>query len=170
MRRCSGYVLCASNILYGDKLISATELNRRPGEVLDQALEGPVTITRGDRAFALLPREQMAAQNKATTQLKDVIEVINVAYRLRLGQNISAEHPYGWLKAFDTDELNELIVEILNAFRIGSDLGNWEPLETVIHEWHESAKAIDSLDLAEAFTANSDEVPLTKPPLECVSK
>ncbi len=37
------------NSIYSDELISATELNRQPGRVLDIAQERPVTITRNDR-------------------------------------------------------------------------------------------------------------------------
>lgn len=161
-------VLCASAVIYSDDLISATELNRRSGEVLDRAWDHPVTIARNERAFALLRRESVAELVKAATQTRVVVEVINVAFRLRLGENISSEHPYGWLKAFDTEELGELISEILSAFHYGVDAGNWDILEAVIHEWHESALAISSPELAAAFSDEIDEVPLTQPSLEPV--
>ena len=58
------------NSIYSDELISATELNRQPGRVLDIAQERPVTITRNDHAFALLRREQMAGLVKAAAQTR----------------------------------------------------------------------------------------------------
>ncbi|MCE2720285.1 MAG: hypothetical protein LW708_15980 [Anabaena sp. 49628_E55] len=45
---------------YSDELVTATELNRQPGKVLDKAYEHPITITRNDQSFALLRREDVA--------------------------------------------------------------------------------------------------------------
>lgn len=149
--------------IYSDELISATELNRQPGRVLDIALEHPVTITRNDHAFALLRREEMALYIKAAAMTKIVAEVMGVAYQLSQGKEIGDNHDYGWMKAFDTEELNELVAEIMNACSVGNDTGNWEELDVVIHEWHESAIAINSPELEKAFSDSKDEVPLTPP-------
>ena len=69
--------ISALDSIYSDDLISATELNRPPGRILDMALEHPVTITRNDHAFALLRREKMAELVKAAAQTKFVVEIIN---------------------------------------------------------------------------------------------
>jgi hypothetical protein len=157
-------VICTSAGVYGDEIISATELNRHPGRVLDMALERPVTITRNDNSFALLRRDDMTRLVKAVNQINIVFEVLNVAYRLRLGEQIGTEHPYGWLNVFDTDELHELIEEVISAFRrTESDPGAWDALNAVIHEWHESAIAIQSHELKNAFSDKDDEVLLTQP-------
>jgi hypothetical protein len=42
----------SSRLIYGDELITATELNQQPNRVLDLAMEHPVTITRNDQYFA----------------------------------------------------------------------------------------------------------------------
>jgi len=162
-------VYCASAGIYGDELISATELNRHPGQVLDRALEHPVTITRNEHAFALLRREEMADLVKAAAQTRVVVEVINVAYLLSQGKETGSDYPYGWLKVFDTEELNELVTETINAFRLGSDTRDWGMLDAVIHEWHESAIAINSPELEKAFSDELDEVPLTKPTTQSVT-
>lgn len=156
--------ICTSASVYGDEIITATELNRQPGRVLDIALERPVTITRGDQSFALLRRDEITQLVKAAKLTNTLFEVLNVAYRLRLREQIGTEHPYGWLNVFDTDELSELIEEVISAFRMtDSDPGAWDTLDAVIHEWHESAIAIQSHELAEAFSDEHDEVPLTQP-------
>ena len=155
----------ASTNVYGDEIVTATELNRQPDRILDIALEHPVTITRNDRYFALLPREQMAFWVKATTVSKTVFELINIAYRLRLGEQIDHNHPYKWLTAYDSDELSELIAEVEIEFRqIGLETGAIDRLDAVIHEWHESALANSSPELAVAFSDEVDEVLLTQPP------
>ncbi|MFB2875678.1 hypothetical protein [Floridanema aerugineum] len=152
----------ASASVYGDELITATELNQQPGQVLDKAWERPVTITRNEQHFALLRRDRITYMVKAAKMSQVVIELIDVAYRSRLGEQISSEHPLEWVKAFDNDELRELIAEVENAYRlVGSDPQAWDNLEALIHEWQESAIAINSKELAAAF---SDRLSVTKLP------
>lgn len=150
--------------VYSDELITASELNRQTDRVLDVALERPVTITRNDRHFALLRREEMAFWIEAATISKTVFELMNVTHRLRLGEKIDPDHLYGWLHVFDTDELSELSAELENAYhQVGTDSGAVDRLDALIHEWHESARAIQSHELAEAFRDELDEVLLTQP-------
>jgi hypothetical protein len=139
--------------IYSDELITATELNRQPGRILDKALEHPITITRNDQSFALLRRENMALFVNAAQQSRETLELINAAFRLLLNQKTEIEYPYNWLKVFDTEELNELIDEVMTAYR-SVDLHKkaWHELEAIIHEWHESALAIANPELETAFS------------------
>lgn len=152
-----------SNI-FSDELITATELNRQPGRVLDKALEHPVTITRNDQSFALLRREEVTFLVKTATQSKTVFELLTVAFSLLLGKEIGFENRYGWLRVFDSDDLQDFIKEVSEAFRlIDSSSTTWNMIDAIIHEWHESAIAIASPELAAAFSDEIDEVPLTQP-------
>ncbi|HEY9854041.1 MAG TPA: hypothetical protein V6D28_31530 [Leptolyngbyaceae cyanobacterium] len=154
----------ASGSIYGDELITATELNRQPGRVLDTAWERPVTITRNEQHFALLRRDRMTYMVKAATMSQVVFEAIDVAYRLRLGEQIDSAHSFGWLREFDSDELTEFITEVESAYRlVGEESEGWDKLDALIHEWHESAIAISSEALAAAFDDEVDEALLTKP-------
>ena len=149
---------------YSEDLVTATDLNRSPGSILDRALEHPVTITRKDQSFALLPREQVIGLVKAAARGKDVFDVLNTALRVLLDGSVSSDHPYAWLMVLDHDELRDLICEIGEAynFAVVSDQG-WDQVAAVIHEWHESAIAMSSPDLASAYGAETDEVALTQP-------
>ncbi|QYX33644.1 hypothetical protein [Sphaerospermopsis torques-reginae] len=149
---------------FSDELITATELNRQPGKVLDKAYQHPITITRNDQSFALLRREDVAYLVKGVTQSKAVFEVLSVAFRLLLGQQIGYEHPYGWLSVFDADELQDFIKEVSDAFRL-TDISPdaWDMLDAIIYEWKESSIAINSPELAAAFNDETDEIPLTPP-------
>ncbi|MCC3410730.1 MULTISPECIES: hypothetical protein [unclassified Microcoleus] len=161
----------SSRLIYGDELITATELNQQLNRVLDLAMEHPVTITRNDQHFALLRREEMTLWVKAATLSLTVFEVSAAAYRLRLGEAISSANPYHWLTVFDSDELCELIAELEKAYRLAeSESGAWNQIEIVIHEWHESAKAISSPELAAAFSDEIDEVLLTPPQIESTTE
>ncbi|OUL36224.1 hypothetical protein BV372_08440 [Nostoc sp. T09] len=155
------------NNAYLDELISATELNRQPGHILDKAAKHPVTITRNGQFFALLPREEVTCLVKTATQSKTVFESLTVAFSLLLGKEIGFEHPYGWLSVFDSDELQEFIKELSKAFRlVDSSTTAWEMIDAIIHEWHESAIAISSPELAAAFNDETDEILLTQPSVE----
>jgi hypothetical protein len=143
-------------LVYGDELITATELNRQPGRVLDLAMDHPITITRNDQHFALLRRDKMAPLVKAAALSLKVFEITTAAYWLRLGEEIGSEHPYGWLKVFDEEELSELISEIEKNYRlVESEPAACDRIEATIYEWFESAIANSSPELAAAF---SDEI------------
>lgn len=150
--------------IYSDILVSATDLNRQPGRILDLALKSPITITRNDEAFALLRREDAASMVEAATHVKLLVEFIQAVYRLLLGQVLEPEHPYRWLSLFDADELNELLVEINATIQeIFSGEQAWEAIDTLVHEWQESAQAIATPELATAFEAAADEELLLPP-------
>jgi hypothetical protein len=113
----------------------------------------------------------MALLVKAATVSLTVFEVMAAAYRLRLGESISSEHPYAWLKVFDSDELCELIGELEKAYRVAeSEPGSWNAIEIIIYEWHESAIALSSPELAAAFNDEIDEVLLTPPQIESTTE
>lgn len=160
----------ASGSIYGDELITATELNRQPGRVLDMAWERPVTITRNEQHFALLRRDRMTYMVKAARMSQVVIEAMDVAYRLLLGEQIGSEHPYGWLKVFDSEELTEFIAEITAYRLVESEPEAYDRLDVLIHDWHESAIAISSEELAVSFNDELDEVLLTQPIAESATE
>lgn len=56
------------------------------------------------------------------------------------------------MSIFDADELQEFIKEESEAFRL-TDTSNeaWDLIDAIIYEWHESAIAIISPELAAAF-------------------
>jgi hypothetical protein len=147
------------NSIYSDELITATELNRQPGRILDKALEHPVTITRNDQSFALLRRENAALLVKVAQHSREIVELLNTAFHLLLKREIAADRPYAWLGVFDADELNELIDEVMTAYRsIDRHEKTWYELDAVIHEWHESALAISNPELEAAFSQRSNEL------------
>ncbi|MEC4814959.1 MAG: hypothetical protein SAK29_17015 [Scytonema sp. PMC 1069.18] len=147
-------------------MFTATELNLQPGKVLDRALEHPVTITRNDEHFALLRREEVSSLTKAAHNGRYLIELLSAAFRLCLGEKLSTEHPHGWLKVFDKDELQDFVNEVTEAYRSAIFCEQaWEELEAIIHEWYESALAIANPEIAYAFSDKDEynEVPLTQP-------
>lgn len=131
--------------VFSDEIVTAKELNRQPGRILDLALEHPVTITRNSEAFALMPREDVTALIQAAKVAGLAFEVTNIAFRLMEGERLAEEHSYAWLREFDRDDLKDLINDVTRTFEEFVGLPNaWAEVDAVVHEWQESALVIAS--------------------------
>ncbi len=142
------------DVIYGDCLVTSSELNRRSGQILDTALKTPVTITRNNDSFALLRRELMTNMAKGIEQMSNVTQLVNVVYRLTNGQEIESHNEFKWVEEFDSEERAELVNEVYSALELAKSTDDWDEVAAVIHEWRESALAIASDELSEAFSQN----------------
>lgn len=133
-------VFSATTDVFSDAIVTAKELNRQPGRILDLALEGPVTITRNNEAFALMPREKVTSLIQAAKVAGLAFEATTIAHRLIDGEKLAEEHPYAWLGDFDQDDLKDFINDVTSTFEQFSGLPNaWFEVNGIIHEWHESS-------------------------------
>lgn len=161
-----------SQVAFSDKIIKATELNRKSGSILTQASSQAVTIVRNDEYFTLVRREEVTNLVAEATHAKNVFEVVNAAFFVSRGGAAGVESPYGWLRAFDSDEIQDFVTEVLTAYRSAAVIPNgWDNINTIIHEWHESAITILSGDLDAAMSSSEwddeeDEVLLTPPSMD----
>ncbi len=151
--------------VYTDHLITATELNRHAGQVLDEARQHPVTITRNDEAFALLPRKDVSRLVEAATYGEQMVNLLSAIWTYRLtGKKIPVGHAFEWVNAFDLEDVDTLQTELHGIFRYAtSGVVAWDEFEATLHEWQESALAVRSEALDAAFNAPAAEVPLTRP-------
>lgn len=155
--------------LFGDDFITATDLNRKPGEVLDRATRRPITITRNNDAFALLPRKLACRLARGHQDAIRVVELLCAVMQHR-AETLRPDSDYDWLQAFNDEELNDLLQEILDALRDSlrldaSDTDEEISVNTILQEWQKSAEAILSTEHGEAFQKRDEEasVPLTDP-------
>jgi hypothetical protein len=126
--------------VFSDEIVTAKELNRQSGRILDLALEHPVTITRNSEAFALMPRADVTALIQSAKVAGLAFEVTTIAHRLIDGGTLAKDHPYAWLGEFDRDDLKDFIDEVTRTFEQFLGLPNaWFEVDGIIHEWHESA-------------------------------
>ena len=145
-------VFSARTDIFSDEVVSAKDLNRQSGRILDVALERPVTITRNSQAFALLPREDVTTLIQSVKVGRLAFDVTGVAYRLMQGETVAAENPYAWLKTFGVDDLKDFVEEVRSIVHQFEDSPKaWEEIDALIYEWHESALVIDSGVLDEMF-------------------
>ena len=79
------------------------------------------------------------------------IEVTSVIHRLNLGQTIEQSNGFKWVEEFDSEERSELLGEVYSALEKARSINDWSYVRDVIHEWRESAIALASEELSEAF-------------------
>jgi prevent-host-death family protein len=150
--------------LFGDEVYSSTDLNRRSAEVLDHARKRPVTISRNGEQFALLNREQASRLVRASCQFGPIIDLIEGA--LCVVEKKDPPTSVAWLKAFDVDDLRKMIREVLAASVSAlHQTGDWDVVNSIIHEWHESALVELSGILNKAMNSPPEELPLPDPRL-----
>ena len=138
-------VFSAATDIFSDAIVTAKELNRQPGRILDLALEGPVTITRNSEAFALLPRENVMLLIQAAKVARLAFEVTNIAFRVMEGETLPKEHLYAWMMKFDRDELKDFLESVTSTFhQFAGQPGAWDEVDAMVYEWHESALVIES--------------------------
>ncbi|HZU24848.1 MAG TPA: hypothetical protein VFA04_04960 [Bryobacteraceae bacterium] len=124
--------------LFSDEVFTATDLNRRAGTVLDHARNRPVTISRNDEQFALLPREQAGKLFRTVTRMARALALLSDAHCALAGEAPSAT--FSWLTTYDKGDLKKLTSEVFSAVRTATLGGcDWDVVDAVIHEWRESA-------------------------------
>jgi hypothetical protein len=69
-----------------------------------------------------------------------------------------------WLKAFERDDIRKMVREVLvTSISAVRETGDWQAVNDIVHEWHESALVAISGVLAEAMKSPADESPLPDP-------
>jgi purine nucleoside permease len=150
--------------VFDDVIVSATLLNRRSGEILDQAWEKCVTIMRNEQAFALLRREDAAEMTALLRCAQKIVEMFHALELMRSGSAIDPANEFEWISAFTLDDLMDMAREVYSAYaRAASREAPTAQVDALIHEWQESAWALRSADVRAAFDATADEVPATEP-------
>lgn len=150
--------------VFGDKMYTSTDLNRRGAEVFDSALERPVTISRNSDAFALMTREQASKLFRALAEFATVAGVFSAISTAKEQPQMVPE-PLQWVTAFGERDLERFQSELASALQSAiSEDSDWDRVSDVIHEWRESAAVAQSGVLDHAMSAEAEvEVPLPRP-------
>ena len=127
-----------------DRVISATELNRRSGALLKEAVRRPITVLRSSGNVVMLSRERMARSFQAEEQSKTIQEIMsNLMTRLVSKSKKNVTPRYRWMNQFDDTDLREFAREYVEVFgRASSGLIEWNEVDALVHEWQESAIAL----------------------------
>jgi prevent-host-death family protein len=150
--------------VFADEVYTSTDLNRRSGEVLNRAREGPVTISRNNEQFALLRREQAARLIRTANRTTNALILLSEAHSVLAGVDPSPS--YNWLKILEKDDLKRLCSEVLVAVRTAAGCNNWDEVDATIHEWKESALVAQTGVLDAAMFVEKHEPSLLPDPAE----
>lgn len=160
---CQPEVSGVSNYVFSDLLLTATELNRKPGRVLDMAREQPITITRNDESFALMSR---SLARKMTARWRDAVVVSDLFQAvLQLRDNaLAPDSPYSWIRTLDREEQSDFLREVFSVIQDADSEAESDQAATsvaaVIHEWRESAMAMNDREHGTAFAALQEGKPV----------
>lgn len=130
--------------LFGDDIVSSTELNRHPGEVLRAALERPVTITRSEGDLVVMRRDQAALMTRSA---KLVEEFVRLALRLII--TFPQAPDTTWVMGLEWEDQLQLADDLLQAMSRATT--SVEDLDALVHEWKESALVLSNPDLMHAL-------------------
>ncbi len=149
--------------VFQDQIITSTDLAQGTSAVLDQAEKRPITIVRQQQAFALLLRDTVATAFGNVNHLRDMASLFEAIARVASSDTLPANHPYHWISHFSRAELLAMSRELGDLQRKALEEGSWDEMEDAVYEWRATGRAIANQALTEAFTSESEEVPLTPP-------
>lgn len=122
-------------------IVSSTDVNRRPGEILDQAQKGPVLVTRGDEPLVIAQHSLvrgLVESDARSALMSDLSQYL--VQRLAKRDAKDQGGPFGWLGEFDNEDVVEFVRELRTAYRTArSRPATWPLFDAVVHEWQESA-------------------------------
>ncbi|MDO8672899.1 MAG: hypothetical protein Q7O66_15935 [Dehalococcoidia bacterium] len=149
--------------MFGDRVVTPTELARHVKEITQGALRKPVTIHRPEGDLALLDREKVAALGAAASASETLVNLLTGFLRSNDGR-WRPGFGWEWLEVFTRDDILEFIGEYAAAVKQAlSKEAAWDLAETVLYEWRESARALTNRELLEGAAnfrgaATGDEV------------
>ena len=108
----------------------------------NRARNGPVTIARNNEHFALIRRDQAEGLIQAVAQFKEVVELFEGATPVRAGLKPPASMT--WVAGLNKEDQVAMIGEVLTECARASAENDWNAVGDLLHQWKESAAAMDS--------------------------
>lgn len=130
------------NTLFGDEIITSTDLKTDQKRWFNKAFKTPVSITnRGGKKFVLINREQV----RGLFLTKEYAEkIVRYCHELR-EQNEKVDFSsdvFPWARNLSKEERLEYRDELMSAFSILIHNNNWEDLDEIISSWKATAEAL----------------------------
>ena len=140
-------------------VVSSTEVNRRPGAVLDQAEGTPVLVTRGDGDLVIATHALVRGWLDSDARSGHLAELNEYLIR-RLIHHDATDHggPFDWLSHFDDEDLETFVAELRTAHRNARRRpSTWPLFDAVLHEWQESSiQPSEYIEALESITSQPE--------------
>jgi hypothetical protein len=126
--------------LFGDVIISQTDLKTNQKTWFDKAYKSPVSITgpKG-RAFVLLNREQAQNTFSANNYAVKILEYLNEIQRLHDNKSVGV---FPWAVYLNDNERKEMLNDLVEAFNGCVHTNDWTAIEESIESWKATAEAL----------------------------
>lgn len=130
--------------LFADKIYTATDLNRKSGELLSTAGERPITVVGGSSGAVVMQSRERAALHEVEARwlvrLSPVIAYFSVVLsdgtpsREQLGE-------LGWVADLSQRNAITFLREFAAQLSNSTDTGDFDPLESLLEDWEATAEA-----------------------------
>lgn len=120
--------------LFQDRIVPSSELNRHSGQVLNQAMSQPITITRPHGDLVLMRRTLAASMARAL----DVLPALTRALATLLAPDDRARENISWIDRLSLEDTVRLAVELVDA--LAPATRSLDTARAVLHEWAESQR------------------------------
>jgi hypothetical protein len=141
--------------LFGDAIISQTDLKTDQKKWFDRANKSPVSITgpKG-KSFVLINREQ--AQNTFST-INYAVKILEYFKAIRDSRDSNSTlGVFPWAVHLNDKERNELANELITAFNECLHSNDWTLLEETIKSWKATAEALTNSRFTKIIGASED--------------
>ncbi|MBI4304060.1 MAG: hypothetical protein HY665_06975, partial [Chloroflexi bacterium] len=141
------------NTLFGDEIISSTELKNNQKKWFDRALKAPISITNtGGRQFVLINREQVRNFVLARDYLELILKYCKeMSHGLEIGKFVSEAFP--WAKHLEEHDRLVFANELISALNEVVHTNNWSELEEIIGSWQATAEALTNSKFMEVVNS-----------------
>ena len=141
--------------LFGDTIISSTELKNNQKKWFDKALETPISITnRAGRHFVLINREQVRNLMLIRSYSEKIVKYSQEVKAQKDTDNFVSD-VFPWAKNLNRDERAEFRDELISAFIELMHINNWKHLDEIIGSWEATAEAVTNSRFMEVVNTDS---------------
>jgi prevent-host-death family protein len=134
------------------RTVTASDLQRKTKQVLDDASKGPVSLSRRNAPdITLVSSDLWNEATHARAWLSFVTSIVHyVVERAEKGEGAAYPAEFSWLRSFEVPDLRDFLTELTAAVTGALHGGrSWELAEAVIEEWRRSAAVLEDAELSE---------------------
>jgi hypothetical protein len=139
--------------LFGDDIISQTDLKTNQKQWFDRAFRSPVSITScKGRSFVLINREQ--AQSTYSTK-NYAVKILEYFKEVQTSKDDDFA-VFPWTIHLSASERKELLGELVTVFNESLHKGDWSLLEETINSWKATAESLTNAKFVKIVSARDE--------------
>jgi hypothetical protein len=130
-------------VMFGDPIISSTELKNNLGKWFEQASKTPVSITNTNgRSFVLLSRENARKAFLSSHYCSLILRFVAESEKKNGTEACLSVFP--WANKLSDQDRAEFIHELLTSFVPAAKTDTWTDIEELINSWEATSEALSN--------------------------